>query len=540
MGKNLEFGKDARQSLKKGVDILADAVKVTLGPRGKNVVYGSSRTGAMSTKDGVTVANNVILSDEKEELGAMMVREAASKTADVAGDGTTTATILSQALINAGIEMIDAGVNVNAIKESFNLGLKNTIEYIDLIKKDVDDIVSASNIATISANNDAEIGKIVAEAIMSVGVDGIVDIDVANGFETIVEHVEGYKFDSGFVSPYFITNAEKQTVEYENPYILLTLERNLSIQQYIPILEKIAQMNRPLLIVSGTMDNSVITTLIMNKTKGIFKVACVKYPGFGDLTRDMMEDMAAFTGGTLMMESTETRVETSTLDDLGTCDKIIITKDNTVIIGGKGNADVIADRVTTIKNLITETKDKFAEKSFKDRLGKLTNGASIIKVGGSTEIEIKEKYDRIDDAISATRAALLDGVVPGGGLALYKASKSINNVMFLNDKYSNDKYSNDKNIAYSKFIECLQTPIKQILLNANLEVDSVLESIDFRNSDTIGFNALTNEYVDVIEAGIIDPAKVTKTAMINAVSIATLFVTTECLITDKPNSQLGK
>jgi len=525
MGKELKFGKDARESLQNGVNILANAVKVTLGPRGKNVVYGSSKIGAMSTKDGVTVAKNVILDNEQEEMGAMMVREAASKTADVAGDGTTTSTILAQCLINSGIEMINGGINVNHIKIGFNNALKDTLEYIDEVKKTIDTIEDATNIAKISANNDIEIGKIVAEAIMKVGVDGIVDVDVSNDFETKVEHIDGYKFDNGYISPYFITNTEKQLVEYENPYILLTLERNIGVQQFIPILEKIAATGRPLLVLSPSIDNTLLQTLIMNKVKGGFKPVCVKSPGFGDSTRDMMTDIAAFTGATLMIETGATLVSTCTLDHLGSCSKIIITKDDTTIIGGNGNTDLIQERVSIIKNELDLAKDKFVSQQLKDRLGKLTNGASIIKVGGSTEIEIKEKYDRIDDAISATRAALVDGIVPGGGLTLFQASR------VLQENVSNDEIG----IAYKSFLECLSEPMIQILINANFNKDEIILKINDLNgstSKTIGFNALNEEYEDFIETGIIDPSKVTKTALINATSIATTFVITECLITD--------
>jgi len=439
---------------------------------------------------------------------------------------TTTSTILAQGLINEGIEMINRDINVNNIKTGFNNALKDTLEYIDSIKKTIDTIEDATNIAKISANNDSEIGRIVAEAIMKVGIDGIVDVDVANDFDTKVEHIDGYKFTNGYISPYFITNTEKQLVEYENPYILLTLERNVGVQQFIPILEKIAPTGRPLLLLSPSIDNTLLQTLIMNKVKGGFKPVCVKSPGFGDSTRDMMTDIAAFTGATLMIETGSTLVANCTLDHLGSCSKIIVTKDDTTIIGGNGNTDLISERVSVIKNELDSAKDKFVIQQLKDRLGKLTNGASIIKVGGSTEIEIKEKYDRIDDAISATRAALIDGIVPGGGLTLFQASKVLE---------KNVNYNDQIGIAYKAFLRCLTAPMIQILINANFESEDIISKIDELNKDifkNIGFNALNEEYEDFIQTGIIDPSKVTKTALINATSIATTFVITECLITD--------
>jgi chaperonin GroEL len=526
MGKTLLFGKDARQSLQNGVNILADAVKITLGPKGKNVVFGSSRTSANSTKDGVTVAKQVILSDEQEEMGAMMVREAASKTADIAGDGTTTSTVLAQALINKGIELIDLGYNANVIKSAFNDGLKQTISYIDSIKTDIKTIDDITNIAKISSNNDDEIGQVVANAVYKVGYDGIVDIDVANGFETTVEFIDGYKFDNGYISPYFITNPDKQIVEYDNPYILVSLEKNTLPHQYIKLLEKVHASKRPLLIISPLVDSILLQMLIMNKAQGGIKSCCVKTPGVGDAIREMSQDIAVFTGATLFIETSDKRIETATIDDLGVCDKVIVTKDSCTIIHGHGSTDLIDARVSTIKNEIIVTPDKFIEKSLKDRLGKLTNGASCIKVGGSTEIEIKEKYDRIDDAIAATRAALNDGIVPGGGLALFNAAFNIKCDDTLSDEYK---------ASFQGFIDCIVTPFEQILINANVdEVDVCQKVYDLNEYEFtgIGYNALTDEYVDFIESGIIDPAKVTKTALSNAVSIATTFVSTECLITD--------
>lgn len=532
MAKDLKFEQDARQKLIDGANILADAVKSTLGPRGKNVIYGSSKTSAMSTKDGVTVAKQVILEDEGMELGAMMIRQAASKTADIAGDGTSTSTILSQALINSGEELIQSGLNVNDIKKGFNLALKNTIEYIDSIKKDIISIDDITNIATISCNNDHIIGDIVAKAIDKVGVDGIVEVDLSNDFDTKVEYVDGYKFDNGYISPFFITNVEKQLVEYENPYILLTLEKNLSIREYLPMLELVSASGRPLLIISGDVDSTLIQTLVMNKMKGHIKPVCVKYPGFGDTTRDIMTDLAAFTGATLMIETGQT-LASSNLDHLGTCDKIIITKDDTTIIGGKGNKDIIDERVGVIKSELTQNLDVYVKKTLQDRLGKLTNGASIIKVGGSTEIEVQEKYDRIDDAISATRAALVDGIVPGGGLTLFQCSNVLHNRL---NEDSNSQLSDDQKKSMIAFHKCIQVPFIQILENANFDnIDEIISKVIEYNGESfknIGYDSYNEKYEDFIKVGIIDPAKVTKTALINAVSIANTFVTTSCLITD--------
>jgi len=361
MAKEIKYGDDAREALKGGVDKLTNAVKVTLGPRGKNVVFGNRSTGAVSTKDGVTVAKNVVLGDMFEEFGAGMVRQAAAKTADVAGDGTTTATILAHSLITSGISLINAGYNINDIKKAYNFGLKHAISEIDSRKKNIDGKELAAQVASISANNDSELGQIVADAIMQVGVEGIVDVDIANSIDTRVEHTDGYKFDNGYISPYFVTRAEKQTVEYENPYILLTVEKNLTHRQFIPILEQVSKSNRPLLIISGTPDDVLLRLLINNKVNNGLKVVWVKYPGFGDLTRDMMEDLSSFTGATMMIDS-GMKVEKATLEHLGTCAKIIVTKDSTTIIGGNNNSELVDERVAIIKNALAQTKDSIIEK----------------------------------------------------------------------------------------------------------------------------------------------------------------------------------
>lgn len=519
MAKKLYFNEDARNILLKGVDTLADAVKVTLGPRGKNVVYGSSATNAYSTKDGVTVAKNVILETEGEELGAKMIREAASKTADVAGDGTTTSTVLAQELIHNELNLIEDGINdVNRIKRGYNSALKKVIAYIEENKKPIKTLEDMKAIAEISANNDEELGSVVSKAIWEVGADGIVEIDVSNDFETKVEHVEGYKFDNGYISPYFVTDTQKQNVVYENPYILLTLEKSVTFQSYAHILEKAITSNRPLIILSPMIDNTVLQGLIMNKVQGVLKCACVKCPGFGDLTREMMKDIAIFTGGQLMIDTGLT-VAKCTVDDLGTCEKIIITKDNTTIIGGRGNEDLLKERVETIKEEIENTKDKMAKRLLQERLGKLTNGASIIRVGGATTIEIQEKNDRIDDAISATRAAAKDGVVAGGGVTLYRAALKL-------EKETTDEIE-------LSFFNSIKKPFRQILLNSGINNNDIENEINDTIEDkNVGYNVNAEMFMDFIENGIIDPAKVTKTALTNATSIATTFISTDCLIVD--------
>jgi chaperonin GroEL len=527
MAKEIKYGDDAREALKGGVDKLTNAVKVTLGPRGKNVVFGNRNTGAVSTKDGVTVAKNVVLGDMFEEFGAGMVRQAAAKTADVAGDGTTTATILAHSLITSGISLINAGYNINDIKKAYNFGLKHAISEIDSRKKNIDGKELAAQVASISANNDSELGQIVADAIMQVGVEGIVDVDIANSIDTRVEHTDGYKFDNGYISPYFVTRAEKQTVEYENPYILLTVEKNLTHRQFIPILEQVSKSNRPLLIISGTPDDVLLRLLINNKVNNGLKVVWVKYPGFGDLTRDMMEDLSSFTGATMMIDS-GMKVEKATLEHLGTCAKIIVTKDSTTIIGGNNNSELVDERVAIIKNALAQTKDSIIEKQLKDRLGKLTNGASKIYVGGSTEIEISERYYRIDDALAATRAALTDGIVAGGGLVLFHIGcDMLSRILEFN-------MSSRQTDCLSEFANCLCVPMTQILTNASVDnIGEVLSNVKCNDNVNIGYDVFKDEYVDFVESGIIDPAKVTKTALTNAVSIATTFVSTDCVIVDK-------
>lgn len=538
MAKKVYFGEDAREELFKGVKTLADAVSVTLGPRGKNVVYGTSRTAAYSTKDGVTVAKTIKMDTEEAELGAMMIREAASRTADVAGDGTTTSTVLAKHLIDMTSDMRDSGINVNDIQKGITRGMFDVMHIIDDIKMDVVCKLDTENIATISANNDNELGKVVAEAIEKVGVDGIVSVDVSNDFDTKVEHVEGYKFDSGYISPFFVNNMEKQTAEYDNPLIALTLEKNLGPKDYIPVMQAAVNAKRPLVLIGGSLESVSLSLFVSNKNMGNLNSVCIKYPGFGDVTRDMMQDIAVFTGATLCIETGKT-LQQCTIDDLGSCEKITVSKDSTTIIQGHGNKELVDERAASIKSELETAKDNVAKNVLKERLSRLTDGAAIIKVGGSTEIEIKEKYDRIDDALSATRAAISDGIVPGGGLTLFLISEYLK-------KHMPDDILNDKNICtvYTGFLDVISSPMFKIFDNANIEdIDGIFGKLINKNSkfilgsdksseNMVGYNIITDSIGNFVKAGIIDPAKVTKTALANAVSVANTFASTECLITD--------
>lgn len=520
MPNKISFNREARKKLQTGVNTLADAVKVTLGPCGKNVVYGSDKTGTFSTKDGVTVAKIISLQDEEENRGCQIIKQAAAKTADVAGDGTTSSTILSQVLINNAIKLLDEGVNANDIRKAYNNSLKNVIGYINETKRDVTSYADIKSIATISSNNDEFLGGIVADAIYNVGSEGIVDLDISNDYETKVEHIEGYNFQNGYISPYFVTDTEKQIVEYENPYVLYTLEKNVGMVDYLPILEAVSRTGRPIIIISPTFDHVALQGMIQNKLQGVLKVACVKAPGFGNDVREMMHDMCVFTGASMLIE-TEKTVSQATLEDLGTCDKITITKDTTTILGGHGNHELISDRVSTIKHTIEETVDNTSLQILRERLGKLTNGASIIRVWASTDIELSEIKDRLDDAIAATRAAMKDGIVAGGGLELFSAANKLSK-----------ETTNEIELS---FYDAIKEPFRQILRNASLDVNDIeyeINQYQYNNEPNIGYNVLCDTYMDFIENGIIDPAKVTKTAIQNATSIAATFVITECVITN--------
>lgn len=540
MSKKVYFGEDARNELFRGVKTLADAVSVTLGPRGKNVVYGTSKTAAYSTKDGVTVAKTIKMDTEEAELGAMMIREAASRTADVAGDGTTTSTVLARNLIEMISGLRDSGVNANDIQKGITAGMLDVIKTIDLVKQNIEPgSKDIENIATISANNDNELGKVVAEAIGKVGVDGIVTVDVSNDFETKVEHVEGYKFESGYISPFFVNNPEKQTAEYENPLIALTLEKNLGPKDYIPIMQIAVNAKRPLVLIGGNLESVSLSLFVSNKNMGNLNSVCIKYPGFGDVTRDMMQDVAAFTGATLCIE-TGKLISNCTIDDLGSCEKITVSKDSTTIIKGHGNREIVEERASSIRTELENVKDTVAKNVLKERLSRLTDGAAIIKVGGSTEIEIKEKYDRIDDALSATRAAISDGIIPGGGLTLFLIANYLEALI-----PKNIELNPVLKKIYLDFLDVICSPMFTILNNANFDdVDALVKQLlsvknkDFvsgknmKASDIVGFDIINGDYGKFIEKGIIDPAKVTKTALANAVSVANTFASTECLITE--------
>ena len=519
--KDVNFGTDARDKMLRGVNILANAVKVTLGPKGRNVVIEKSFGAPRSTKDGVSVAKEIELSDRFENLGAQLIREVASKTNDKAGDGTTTATVLAQAIVVEGLKSVAAGMNPMDLKRGIDKAVIAIVAEIKSISKKVTTNDEIAQVGTISANGDAEVGAMIAKAMAKVGNEGVITVEEAKTAETELDVVEGMQFDRGYLSPYFITNADKMEVQLEEPLILLFEKKLSSLQPLLPVLEAVVQSGRPLMIIAEDVEGEALATLVVNKLRGGLRVAAVKAPGFGDRRKAMLEDIAILTGAQVISEDLGIKLESVTLEMLGKAKKVSITKDDTTIVDGIGEKDAIEARIAQIKRQIEDTTSDYDKEKLQERLAKLAGGVAVIKVGGSTEVEVKEKKDRVDDALNATRAAVEEGIVPGGGVALLKASKILEGL-------KGDNADQTAGIAIVR--RAVQAPIRQIAENAGVEGSIVVGKVMENASATFGFNAQTEEYVDMVQAGVIDPAKVVRTALQDAASVSSLLITTEAAI----------
>ena len=525
MSKQIYFDVEARDKLKRGVDALANAVKVTLGPKGRNVVIGKKFGAPQITKDGVTVAKEIELKDQIENMGAQMVKEVASKTADVAGDGTTTATVLAQAIIQAGLKNVAAGANPMDLKRGIDKAVTELVKNLKKISKEVgSDNSKIKQIATISANNDETIGALIAEAMKVVGNDGVITVEEAKGTETDVKIVEGMQFDRGYLSPYFVTNADKMITEMENPLILISEKKISSMKELMPILEPVVQAGKGLLIIAEDVDGEALGTLVVNRLRGSLKVAAVKAPGFGDRRKAMLEDIAILTGGQVISEERGMTLENVTMDMLGTAEKIEIDKDNTTIINGKGDKKAISSRVGQIRAQIEATTSDYDREKLQERLAKLAGGVAVLYVGAATEVEMKEKKDRVDDALAATRAAVQEGIVPGGGVALIRAIENL-------DKLKGENEDEMTGIAIVR--RAAEEPLRQIIANAGEEGAVIVQKVK-EGKDDFGYNARTDKFENLYKAGVIDPTKVTRIAIENAASIASMLLTTECVIADEP------
>ena len=525
--KEILFDVKAREKLARGVDKLANAVKVTLGPKGRNVVLEKSFGAPVITKDGVTVAKEIELDDKFENMGAQLVKEVASKTSDAAGDGTTTATILAQAVYHEGIKLVAAGRNPMAIKRGIDKGVDSLIAELANLAKPTRDQKEIAQIGTISANSDATIGNIIAEAMSKVGKEGVITVEEAKGLETTMDVVEGMRFDRGYLSPYFVTNAEKMICEMDNPYILCTEKKISSMKDMLPVLEQVAKVNRPLMIIAEDVEGEALATLVVNKLRGALQVVAVKAPGFGDRRKAMLQDIAVLTGGQVASEDTGSKLENMTLAELGTAKRVVVDKDNTTIVDGAGKSEDIKGRVKQIRAQIEDSTSDYDREKLQERLAKLVGGVAVVHVGAATEVEMKEKKDRVEDALNATRAAVEEGIVPGGGTALIRVSKVLNDI----------KPADDDELAGVNIIRrAIEEPLRQIAHNAGFEGSIVVEKVR-AGKDGFGFNAATGEYEDLIKAGVIDPKKVTRTALQNAASVASLLLTTECAIAEKPDPQ---
>ena len=522
--KEIFFDVKAREKLARGVDKLANAVKVTLGPKGRNVALEKSFGAPVITKDGVTVAKEIELDDKFENMGAQLVKEVASKTSDAAGDGTTTATILAQSVYHEGIKLVAAGRNPMAIKRGIDKGVEALITELANLAKPTRDQKEIAQIGTISANSDATIGNIIAEAMSKVGKEGVITVEEAKGLETTMDVVEGMRFDRGYLSPYFVTNAEKMICEMDNPYILCTEKKISSMKDMLPVLEQVAKVNRPLMLIAEDVEGEALATLVVNKLRGALQVVAVKAPGFGDRRKAMLQDIAVLTGGQVASDDTGTKLENMTLADLGTAKRVVVDKDNTTIVDGAGKSEDIKARVKQIRAQIEDSTSDYDREKLQERLAKLVGGVAVVHVGAATEVEMKEKKDRVEDALNATRAAVEEGIVPGGGTALIRVSKVLNDI----------KPADDDELAGVNIIRrAIEEPLRQIAHNAGFEGSIVVEKVR-AGKDGFGFNAATGEYEDLIKAGVIDPKKVTRTALQNAASVASLLLTTECAIAEKP------
>jgi chaperonin GroEL len=528
--KEVKFSTDARDRMLRGVDILANAVKVTLGPKGRNVVLDKSFGAPRITKDGVTVAKEIELEDKFENMGAQMVREVAQKTNDQAGDGTTTATVLAQAIVREGSKAVAAGMNPMDLKRGIDIAVTAVVADIKKRSKKVGSSAEIAQIGTISSNGDSKIGKMIAEAMQKVGNEGVITVEEAKALDTEVEIVEGMQFDRGYLSPYFITNAEKMVAELEDAYILLHEKKLSGLQSMLPVLEAVVQSGKPLVIVAEDIEGEALATLVVNKLRGGLKVAAVKAPGFGDRRKAMLEDIAILTGGQLISEDLGIKLENVTLAMLGRAKKVIIEKEKTTIVDGAGKKKEIEARIQQIKAQIEETTSDYDKEKLQERLAKLAGGVAVIRVGGATEVEVKEKKDRVEDALNATRAAVEEGVVPGGGVALLRAKKAVG-------KITNE--NSDVQAGINTVLKALEAPIRQIAENSGVEGSIVVGKIVDNKSETFGFDAQNEEYVDMVEKGIIDPAKVVRAALQDAASIAGLLITTEAMIAEAPKKGGG-
>ena len=524
MAKEIVFNTEAREQLKRGVDQLADAVKVTLGPKGRNVVIEKKYGAPQITKDGVTVAKEIELENAQENLGAQLVKEVASKTGDQAGDGTTTATVLTQAIVGVGLKNVTAGANPMDLKRGIDKAVAKVVESIksqaELVGDNYDKI---EQVATVSANNDAAIGKLIADAMRKVSKDGVITIEEAKGTDTTIEVVEGMQFDRGYISPYFVTNTETMEVEMDKPYILIHDKKISNLKELLPVLEPAVQSGRPLLIIAEDVDSEALTTLVVNRLRAQLKICAVKAPGFGDRRKEMLEDIAILTGGTVISEEKGIKLENATIEMLGTAEKVTVNKDNTIIVNGAGSKEAIQARVQQIKAQIQNTKSTYDKEKLQERLAKLSGGVAVLYVGAVSEVEMKEKKDRVDDALSATRAAIEEGIVPGGGVTYIRAQEALEGLRGDNE---------DEQTGIEIIRRAIEEPLRQIVFNAGKEGAVVVDKVRQGKGD-FGYNARKDVYENMKAAGVVDPAKVTRVALENAASIAGMFLTTECVITDK-------
>jgi chaperonin GroEL len=526
--KDVRFGGDARQRMLRGVDILADAVKVTLGPKGRNVVLDKSFGAPRITKDGVTVAKEIELSDKFENMGAQMVREVASKTSDIAGDGTTTATVLAQAIVREGAKAVAAGMNPMDLKRGIDKAVTAVVDELKKRSKKITTPAETAQVGAIAANGETEIGKMISDAMQKVGNEGVITVEEAKGIQTELDVVEGMQFDRGYVSPYFITNAEKMVAELDQPYILIHEKKLSGLQPMLPLLESIVQSGRPLLIIAEDVEGEALATLVVNKLRGGLKVAAVKAPGFGDRRKAMLEDLAILTGGTVISEDLGIKLENVKLNDLGKAKKVLIEKENTTVVEGSGKKADIVGRCNQIRAQVEETTSDYDREKLQERLAKLAGGVAVIRVGGSTEVEVKERKDRVDDALHATRAAVEEGVVAGGGVPLARASLVLSKLKADND---------DQRFGIEIVRKAVQTPLRQIAENAGEDGAVIAGKILDRDEYNWGFDAQTGEFKDLVKAGIIDPTKVVRTALQDAASVAGLLVTTEAMVAEKPEKK---
>ncbi|MCL4186492.1 MAG: chaperonin GroEL [Rhodobacteraceae bacterium] len=526
--KEVKFDSDARARMLRGVNILADAVRVTLGPKGRNVVLEKSFGAPRITKDGVTVAKEIELEDKFENMGAQMVREVASRTNDEAGDGTTTATVLAQAIVREGLKSVAAGMNPMDLKRGIDLAVSNVVESIKAAARPVSDSAEVAQVGTISANGEAEIGKMISEAMQKVGNEGVITVEENKGMATEVEVVEGMQFDRGYLSPYFVTNADKMVAELEDALILINEKKLSSLQPMVPLLESVIQAQKPLLIIAEDVEGEALATLVVNKLRGGLKVAAVKAPGFGDRRKAMLQDIAILTGGQVVSDDLGMKLENVTLDMLGRAKKIVIKKDDTTVIDGHGEKAEIAARVAQIRQQIEETTSDYDREKLQERVAKLAGGVAVIRVGGATEVEVKERKDRVDDALNATRAAVQEGIVVGGGVALVQAAKKLGSVKGANP---------DQDAGVAIIRRALESPLRQIATNAGVDGAVVAGKVRESSDPAFGFNAQTEEYGDMFKFGVIDPAKVVRTALEDAASVAGLLITTEAMVAEKPKDE---